>query len=208
MGKRFYIITRDLHLYIGLFLSPFVLIFAVSVFYLVHPTLNGSEAPAPKRLVTNLPITEAIESLSGRELVNALRPALDRAAVKGEIGFIQRIPKAHRLAFTVSVPGRETEVDLNVSARSATISEHRTGISSALVYLHKMPGPHNADIRANSTFLRAWRVLADVAGYGLLFLTLSGVYLWAVLRAERRTGIALLLLGAASFLGVIYAIAH
>jgi len=28
MSKRFYRVTRDLHLYFGLFISPFVLIFA------------------------------------------------------------------------------------------------------------------------------------------------------------------------------------
>ena len=34
--KRFYLITRDLHLYLGLFISPFVLLFAISVIFLVH----------------------------------------------------------------------------------------------------------------------------------------------------------------------------
>jgi hypothetical protein len=71
-----------------------------------------------------------------------------------------------------------------------------------------MPGPHNANIRMNSLYMRVWRVLADVTGYGLLFLALSGVYLWAVLRAERSIGMALLSLGAVSFFGLIYAISH
>lgn len=30
MGKRFYVVTRDVHLYVGLFLIRFVLVFAVS----------------------------------------------------------------------------------------------------------------------------------------------------------------------------------
>ena len=34
--RRFYVVTKDLHLYFGLFISPFVLLFAVSVFFLVH----------------------------------------------------------------------------------------------------------------------------------------------------------------------------
>ena len=44
--RRFYLVTRDLHLYVGLFLSPFVLVFAVSVFYLVH---GLADRPAPDR---------------------------------------------------------------------------------------------------------------------------------------------------------------
>ena len=36
MSQRFYTFIRDLHLYIGLFLAPFVLLFSVSVFFVVH----------------------------------------------------------------------------------------------------------------------------------------------------------------------------
>jgi hypothetical protein len=42
--RRLYLITRDLHLYFGLFLSPFILVFSVSVFYLVH---GLAQRPAP-----------------------------------------------------------------------------------------------------------------------------------------------------------------
>jgi hypothetical protein len=38
MLKPVYLVTRDLHLYAGLFISPFLVLFAVSVFVLVHPT--------------------------------------------------------------------------------------------------------------------------------------------------------------------------
>jgi hypothetical protein len=78
----------------------------------------------------------------------------------------------------------------------------------ALIHLHKMPGPHNASIRGNSTYMRFWRGLADSTTYGLLFLTLSGVYLWALLGAERRIGGILLSLGAITFFGLVYAITH
>jgi len=41
-GKRFYLVSRDLHLYFGLFLSPFVLVFAISTLFLVHSWFPGS----------------------------------------------------------------------------------------------------------------------------------------------------------------------
>ena len=92
--RRLYLVTRDLHLYIGLFLSPFVLVFAVSVVYLGH----------------------------------GLAP-------------------------------------------------------------------------------RAWRILADATAYLLLVITVSGIYLWVALRAERRVGVILLLAGAITFWGLVYAVA-
>jgi hypothetical protein len=39
MKGQFYGITRDLHLYLGLFISPFVLVFQLRCFFLVHAWL-------------------------------------------------------------------------------------------------------------------------------------------------------------------------
>jgi hypothetical protein len=208
MAKRFYAVTRDLHLYLGLFFSPFVLLFAFSVFYLVHVPLTRQVSPGPARLVTGIPMPLELELLTGQEQVQALRSTLTRLAVYGEISFVRRIAKEHRLIAFVVLPGRETTVDLNLPNQSATLVERSTGIPDALIHLHKMPGPHNVNIRGNSAYMKLWRVLADVVTYGVLFLTFSGIYLWAVLKAERRVGIILLSLGAVSFFGLIYAVSN
>ena len=65
---------------------------------------------------------------------------------------------------------------------------------------------NNAAIRGNWVYMRVWRWLADAAVYLVLFLSLSGIYLWAVLRAERRTGLALIAAGAFSVFGLVYAL--
>jgi len=208
MGKRVYVAIRDLHLYLGLFLSPFVLVFAISVFFLVHSWLNRQTEHPAIRHIAALSVSEEVGRLTGREQVAVLRPVLDQLGVRGEVNFIRNISKEHRLVIPVLLPGRETTVNLNLQTRTATVSQRSTGISDALIYLHKMPGPHNVNIRVNSTYMQIWRVLADVTTYGVLFLTLSGLYLWAVLRAERSTGIALLSVGAVSFFGLIYAVSH
>ena len=72
--------------------------------------------------------------------------------------------------------------------------------------MHRSPGPHNAAIRANWFWTRAWRGLADATVYLVLFLSVSGIYLWAVLRSERKVGLMLLAAGALSFGGIIYAV--
>ena len=206
MARRFYVVTRDLHLYVGLFLSPFVLLFAGSVFYLAHaPNIRLAGEPS-KRVVTDLVVSADLELLTGREQAAALRPVLSRLGVEGEVNFVRKIAKEHRLIVPVLLPGRETIVDLNLESRLAAVSVRDTGFADALVHLHKMPGPHNVNMRGNSTYIRVWRWLADVASYGLLFLTLSGIYLWVSLRAERRIGLILLSLGALSFFGLIYAV--
>jgi hypothetical protein len=206
--KRLYSLIRDLHLYAGLFISPLVLVFAVSVVFLVHAWIPGISAVPAKRTAGDLPIPGGVELLTGRDQVAALRGVLDRLGVKGEVGVIRRIAKEHRLLIAVIIPGREVSVDLNLEMRSAAITERTTGIWSAVTYLHKMPGQHLANLRGNWVYMRVWRWLADGTVYVVMFLTLSGVYLWAVLRAERRIGLALIAAGIVSFFGSLYALVH
>ncbi len=82
------------------------------------------------------------------------------------------------------------------------------GLSESISYLHKMPGPHNVAIRGNWIGTQAWRVLADATIYLLLFISLSGVYLWWAIKAERRIGLALLSVGGVTFFGLIFAMLH
>jgi hypothetical protein len=88
------------------------------------------------------------------------------------------------------------------------ITERGTGFANALVYLHKMPGQHNASLRGNWFYMKLWKRLADGTVYMALFLTISGIYLWAVLGAERRIGLALIAAGTVTFYGLVYAVAR
>jgi hypothetical protein len=207
--RRLYPVTRDLHLYVGLFLSPFILVFSASVFYLVHGIAQrpAPERSAPSDTFSNLTIPPDIARLSGRARADALRPVLDQIGVKGEIDFVRHVEKEHRVFVPVRLPGRDTIVSLDYEQRTATVTSQQQSIGEAFVYLHKMPGPHNADVRGNSGLIKAWKVFADATAYLLLFLTLSGIYLWAALRSERRIGLVLILAGALSFFGLMYGIA-
>ncbi len=207
MGKRFYAVTRDLHLYAGLFLAPFVLVFSVSVFFLVHSWMPGAASEAsPARMVTRLQLPGGIENLDGRDRVDAVRAVLDRLGVAGEVGFIRHVRAERRLMIPVAIPGRETTVDIHLETRTAVISRRTTGIWDALVALHKAPGPHLVAIRMNWFPMRVWKWLADTAVWLIFFLSVSGIYVWAVLPAERRIGLFLIGSGAASFFGAVYAL--
>jgi hypothetical protein len=200
---------RDLHLYTGLFISPFVLVFAISVFFLVHNWLpKASVGPAGARSVLDLPLPANLEKLSGRERIDALKPALEAAHVYGEVGWVQHRVKENRLVVPVTVPGRLTTVTIDLTRREAFVQEQNTGLGSGLVLLHKSPGPHLAAIRMNWAYMRVWYWLADATVYLLLFITLSGVYLWFILRSQRKIGIVLIVAGAVSFCGLVYAIVH
>jgi hypothetical protein len=196
-------------LYLGLFISPFVLVFALSVFFLVHPHLDrGPSKSNAIRSVANLSLPANLEMLSGRERIEALRPVLEQASVHGEVGWVEHRVKENRLVIPVTVPGRLTTVTIDLARKEASIQEEGTSLAGALVLLHKSPGPHLANIRMNWPWMRVWFWMADATVYLLLFITVSGLYLWYGLRAQRKVGLGLLVAGAVSFFGLVYGIIH
>lgn len=205
MSTRFYRVIRGLHLYFGLFISPFVLLFAVSVFFLVH---SGSQqnSTSVRPTVSDLSLPADLEALSGRQRVDRLKPVLEGLGVQGEVGWVQHFPRQHQLVIPVTVPGRVTTVTLDVMKREAAFETRTTGLADALVVLHMSPGQHMADIRKNWIYMRVWSWLADATVYLTLFITVSGVYLWYVLRAERWVGVSMLAAGALSFFGIVFAL--
>ena len=209
MRGRFYRLIRDLHLYMGLFSSPFVLVFAISVFFLVHTWLpKFAPESSNTRVVSALPLPGDLQTLSGRPLIDALKPALEKAGVHGEVGFLQHVVKEEKLIIPVTVPGRQTIVTINTASREATIVTRETGLAAAMATLHRSPGEHAPAIRMNWFYMQVWRGLADTTAYLILFISVSGIYLWYVLRAERRVGFVLLFAGALLFFGLAYALSH
>jgi hypothetical protein len=209
MRVRFYRLIRDLHLYSGLFITPFVLVFAISVFFLVHSWLPRIAAEASTtRVVSSVPLPVDLAKLSGRPLIDALKPALEKAGVPGEIGFVRHMVKEGKLIIPVTIPGRETTASISIANGEATIVTREAGLASALVTLHKSPGQHGPGIRMNWFYMRVWRWMADTTVYLILFISVSGIYLWYMLRAERTVGVILLFAGALSFFGMAYALIH
>ena len=201
----FYRWTRDLHLYFGLFISPFVLVFAVSVFFLNHGKLALGDPP-PAVTFGDLRVPDGFDRLQGREAIDRAKEILAQLPVVGEIGFLRYVRQDRHLIFPVSRPGLEATVDVDLDARSASVTQRRTGVWEAVAFLHKMPGPHNAAIRGNWLWLLVWKGFADATVYLTMFASISGIYLWFVLKAERRIGLALIAGGAITFFGLIYAV--
>ena len=130
------------------------------------------------------------------------------AGIHGEVGFVRRLVKEEKLVIPVVIPGRETTVTVTIPSREAIIVTRETGLADALISLHKSPGQHGPDIRMNWVYMRAWRWMADATVYLVLFISISGIYLWYVLRAERLVGFVLLSAGALTFFGMAYALSH
>jgi hypothetical protein len=204
--KALYRWTRDLHLCLGLFVSPFVIAFAVSVFFLNHAKVDPAVA-ASVVTIRDVTIPAGLDVARGREAAERARELVNQAGLTGEIGFVRYVRSEQRVVIPVSRPGLEATVDVDLARRVAVISQRPTGLLESVAYLHKMPGPHNADLRGNWFWIRLWRWLADWTVYALLFISASGLYLWFAIKAERRVGLALIAAGAVCFAAYVYVLA-
>ncbi|GAC1515690.1 MAG: hypothetical protein NVS1B4_07230 [Gemmatimonadaceae bacterium] len=192
---------RDLHLYAGLALSPVVIVYAVSAILLNHAYLPwGGRRGVGETQRTAVTVREDANSLVMASHVRR------QIGVEGEITYVSRDRAARLLTFPVEAPGRVTSVRVDLATGMATIERRETGVWDALIYLHKMPGPHNASIRGNWVMIRLWGWLADATVYLVLFLTASGVYLWTLLKADRTAGLLFLGGGILSFAALVSAV--
>ena len=203
----FYRWTRDLHLYTGLFISPFLLLFAVSVFFLNHAKVPPGQWAATET-IQNIDVPAGVSWVQGAEGIAAARTILQQVGVDGEIGSARLVRQTGHVVIQVSRPGLDASIDVDLNARTATLKTRPTSLWETFAYLHKMPGPHNVAIRGNWVGTQVWRVVADATIYVVLFISLSGIYLWWAIRAERRIGFALLTAGAVTFVGLVFAILH
>ena len=111
----FYRWTRDLHLYAGLFISPFVLLFAVSVFFLNHAKVATDKATSVETF-HGLAIPSGTEGAQGREAIARAQAILSQVGVTGELGFTRFVRQTRHFVFPVSKPGVETAVDVDLDA--------------------------------------------------------------------------------------------
>ncbi len=170
------------HLLAGLFISPWLLIYALTAVAFNH-ALGPAAGPQSEAVVSALRLDPALDNLP------LARQVLDQLGIAGEIVFVGREPNS--LYIPVGRPGERVTVNVDLAAATARVEREQTGLWEALLYLHRSPGPHVAAIRGNWWPTRLWGLLADSSVLLTLFLGASGVWLWLALGAPRRTGLVM-----------------
>ena len=185
--------TRRLHFYFGLFVSPFILIFSISTIM-----LNHGWQPVPQELTNTVPL-QIDESLQGAQLVSQVTSQLN---LRGEI-IGNGVVRDNKTMIVVMRPGATRRIVVDTKARQAEVTLRTFGFLDTMRYLHMNPGPHKP---ARWIFGKLWGGVADTTVYLTLFLTVSGVFMWLVLKSERRFGLLALGAGCLSFVACIYAL--
>jgi len=183
--KKLYLSVRALHLYIGLFISTLVVIFAVSVLVFNHQEFFNNTCTD---IAAEKTYSFKLDSIPvrGSDIMTA-RAILSELKIAGEVDYINKTDSS--MSFPVNTTRKTYRIRANKLTNEVFVTTSSKNIFQATTYLHSMPGPHNINIRGNSGFIKLWRYLIDIIVYSVLFLTVSGIFMWCFYRSERKWGI-------------------
>ena len=197
--KYIYPFVRALHLYIGLFISTLVILFAVSVLVFNHQdffnkTRTGLASETHSFKLDSIPVR-------GSDILTA-KAILSELKIAGEVDYINKTDSS--MSFPVNTTRKTYRIRVNKLTNEVLVITSSKNIFQATTYLHSMPGPHNNNIRGNSGFIKLWKFLIDIIVYSVLFLTVSGLFMWCFYRSERKWGTIAIVSGIFILLILIY----
>ncbi|GIX05973.1 MAG: hypothetical protein KatS3mg115_0376 [Candidatus Poribacteria bacterium] len=195
-----YRLLRELHLYVGLFFSPFLSIYAISAVLFNH---LWAPPPAEEQAKT---VRIALETLppDGESLAQA-RALMRQLHLSGEVEWIHR--RGDRWTnIRVVRPHESLMIEVDAQNQEAIVRTIPEGARRVLLFYHRMPGPHLVKVRRNWFVVRAWGWIADATVYAILLMTTTGLLLWWLLKAERTAGLLALGLGVLTFGGLVIAL--
>jgi hypothetical protein len=179
---------RNVHLLLASLSLPFLLVYGVSAVQMSHPAWFQMRPSVTERQVS---LTAGL--LDARAVA---REIMDReAAVRGDLLNVQSRPDG--FALRIVVPGTVHEVQYMTASGDARVKTSVAGFMGMLNRLH-----HTAGLWHEHASLQLWGAAVAVVSAALVGVGLTGIYMWFTRRAERRTGIVLLLVNAV-FVGVV-----
>lgn len=202
--KRYYKAIADIHLHTGLFISPYIIIFSVSALILNHNFIDWQEDWQKWSFSVNDKVDEtAVFNLPNPEQtrIEYAKDILKQINISGEIANI--FGDSLNMIIPVTKPGYRISIKANLISGIAHIHTERTNLWKMMIWLHKMPGPHNASIRGNWNYTKFWSSMVDFSVICLFFSSISGVILWYYFKNERSVGLIALLIGFLSIASLV-----
>ena len=200
----FHQVLKDIHLHTGLFISPFILIFSISALIMNHDFVEWQDHWQKWFFSVDNQIDRTIKftppKVVDTEIENA-KDILDQINISGEIAGI--FGDSAHMYIPVTKPGYRISIKADLITGNAYIHSKRTSLWKKMIWLHKMPGPHNASIRGNWIKTRIWGSVLDFSVIVLFLSSVTGIMLWYYFKKERIIGLLFLLFGVLSIASLI-----
>lgn len=188
VSQNFSKVLRRTHLYLALFLSPWILIYALSTLAMNHKQRQGK--PPQWELVSRGPYEgvfpdNATHHVIARQILTSLSidGAHQASQSKDGVVVIQR--------FTPIAPMR---LSYQPTTRELTIERQAASTTAFLERMHRRRGFQHPYLLEDT-----WALSVDFFIFGVLFWSLSGLWLWWELKVTRTLGALALAGGIALF---------
>lgn len=171
-----YKLYRDIHLVLGLIVTPLLLIYAISSALLAYGFIDPSKT---EHTITEFKVLELPDSSDDIELL------LKTQNIKGSI---QQLSQDNDKNITIKVTrlGEQHVITID-SQGNATNKTSGENTASFLKLLHITAGFEHEENETNW-----WGLAALLTGFLLLALLITGIILWSYRTTEKRTGILFL----------------
>lgn len=196
--KDLNLLSRKVHIHLGLFLLLFIWLFAYSGLLLNHGDWNIShfwEKRTENSTVTSIHVPD------NRDSSTVLKNIISQLKIEGEITDVNMWPDS--LHFRVSRPGQVRSLQVNFTTGLCTQKTMQYNLAGKIQTLHTFNGvnKNNTDLNSNWLITSVWRLSMDLIAAGLLLLCISSWIMWYKIRQNYGWGWMVLILG---FAGAIY----
>ena len=202
--KKYYNLIKDIHLFTGLFISPFVIIFSMSAIVLNHDFIDWQEDWQAWTFSVDNKVDKTFKFNSpnlDQSKIEYAKDILKQINIEGEIANI--FGDSISMYIPVTKPRYRISIKVDLVSGIASIHSQKTDFWKKLIWLHKMPGPHNANIRGNWIYTKFWSSVVDFSVVCLFFSSITGVILWYYFKNERNIGLIALFIGLLSMASLL-----
>ncbi len=170
-----YQLIRRMHLFTGLVLLVFVLMYFISGYVLIHEHWFGGREPKVTKRVESLDVPlRASDALLASQVQ-------DRFHLSG-----QSSTPEHRKDGWVRIsyvrPGRTFQVAINPEGKQVTITRNDFGFAGVANGMHRLRGYHGGWV------YWLWAAMYDLASAGLIVFAITGIVLWYQSTSRRLAG--------------------
>ncbi len=179
--KSTHLILRRTHLYLGMLLIPWLLVFGLSTFMFNHGDSFHPLRPADPQFVPlwekGYTLPRPITDTNLREVAAQL---LADNGLRGAFGARQQ---GNVLNITLQNFLEPTKLTYNLNTKQLRAEKKKFAWVEVLQRLHFRAGYNGSSLLAN-----VWPVIVDVFCVTMLIWILTGLYLWWKIRVSRRWG--------------------
>jgi hypothetical protein len=185
--------NRKGHYYLGLYFLFFLWLFAFTGLLLNHSWQFAEFWP--NRTVSKFERPISLSKV-GSDLERA-RDVMGQLGITGEVEWTTARPESSTFQFRVNRPGRNLSVVADPDLGRATVEQIDINTWGVMRVLHTFSGVRAGDARNQRDWMLTtlWVFTMDAVSAGLIFMVLSGLYMWYGLPGKRKPGVAVLLCG-------------